>query len=107
MVAKSQARSIRQRWITSLRALQADSPEPWALRWKRGDYAEAVRVTTGALAQMEGDKNALRDVSKAHNILGLISQSRGDYDGALVEFRKSLDIDTRTGEYVDRVAKRS
>ena len=68
------------------------------LRWKRGDYADAARLTSEALAQMEGDKNALRDVSKAHNILGLITQSKGDYDGALVEFRKSLDIDTRTGE---------
>ena len=68
------------------------------LRWKLGDYDDAVRVTREALAQMEGDKGALRDTSKAHNILGLIAQSRGDYDGALAEFRQSLDIDTRTGE---------
>lgn len=68
------------------------------LRWKRGDYGEAGRLVTDALNQMEGDKEALKYVSKAHNILGLIAQSRGDYDGALVEFRKSLDIDTRTGD---------
>jgi tetratricopeptide (TPR) repeat protein len=68
------------------------------LRWKRGDYEDAARVTREALALMEGDKGALREVSKAHNILGLIAQSRGDYDGALAEFRQSIDIDTRTGE---------
>ena len=68
------------------------------LRWKLGDYDEAVKITKEALAQMEGDKGALRDVSKARNILGLIAQSRGDYDGALAEFNQSLDIDTRTAD---------
>jgi tetratricopeptide (TPR) repeat protein len=68
------------------------------LRWKKGDYDWAALLSTEALHELELGGEDDRDQSKAHNVLGLIAQSRGDYDGALKEFGQSLEIDTRTGD---------
>ena len=68
------------------------------VHWKRGDYDEARGHVFESLVELEIEKEDLKDISKAHNTLGLIFQSKGDYDRALEEFNKSLETDTKTGD---------
>ena len=74
------------------------------LSWKRGDYPGAARLGAEALAEFERAEEDPKDLSKAHNMLGLLAQSRGDYPGALSEFEKSLDIDRGTGDLPSAIA---
>ncbi|MBM4248450.1 MAG: tetratricopeptide repeat protein [Euryarchaeota archaeon] len=77
------------------------------LRWKQGDYAGAdafIRESLGALGTAGADR---KDLSKAHNLAGLVAQSRGDYDGALLEFQTSLDIDLSTGDLRSAISTRN
>jgi tetratricopeptide (TPR) repeat protein len=74
------------------------------LRWKQGDYDGAARLGMQALAEFARASEDPKDLSKAHNVLGLIAQSRGDYAGALSEFEKSLEIDRGTGDLPSAIA---
>jgi tetratricopeptide (TPR) repeat protein len=74
------------------------------LRWKQGDYDGAARLGGLAIAEFRKASEDPKDLSKAHNMLGLIAQSRGDYAGALSEFGKSLEIDRGTGDLPSAIA---